>query len=231
MSAGIACVAAVGGMDVGLYDIGGEAIAAGLQRVQRDFDGAVARNRMTAEDAATARKRITASTDLAGAAGGSDLVVEAVVEDMGVKQELFARIETLVARHQTHLGAVRDGDHVVVGTPVSGCTSSTRSVRSCRAGAGLTNPTAAAMEQNSRARARLARGRINAVINQAVRAECLGGGRRHGGSVNRWVRWDGRRPRRLAGHSADTPRAADGDLRACRAVGPQGRTVRLRRGP
>ena len=96
MGAGIAYVAAVGGIDVGLYDVDDAAVAAGLQRVQRDFDGAVARGRMTAEEAALATKRIAASSDLAEAAAGSDVVIEAIVEDMAVKQELFARLETLV---------------------------------------------------------------------------------------------------------------------------------------
>ena len=95
MGAGIAYVAAVGGMDVGLYDISDDAVAAGMQRLTRDLDGAVARNRLSAEDAATAAKRIAATTDLAEAVAGSDVVVEAVVEDMAVKRELFARLETL----------------------------------------------------------------------------------------------------------------------------------------
>jgi 3-hydroxybutyryl-CoA dehydrogenase len=97
MGAGIAYVAAVGGMDVRLYDIDDKAIAAGTQRVQGDLDGAVARNRLSAEDAASAQARITTSTDVREAVTGSDLVIEAVVEDMGVKRDLFAAVESAVS--------------------------------------------------------------------------------------------------------------------------------------
>ena len=96
MGAGIAYVAAVGGMDVRLYDVDDEAIAAGTQRVQADLDGAVARNRLSAEDADRARARITTATDVRDAVTGSDLVIEAVVENMGVKRDLFATVESAV---------------------------------------------------------------------------------------------------------------------------------------
>ena len=96
MGAGIAYVAAAGGLDVRLYDIDDAAVGAGMDRIGRDLDGAVQRGRMSAEDAASTRQRIAAGTDLAAAVADSDLVVEAVVEDMPVKRELFARIEALV---------------------------------------------------------------------------------------------------------------------------------------
>jgi 3-hydroxybutyryl-CoA dehydrogenase len=96
MGAGVAYVAAVGGLEVGLYDIDQDAVAAGRGRVQRDLDGAVARGKLTDDDAAAAAGRVTATDDLAQAVEGSDIVVEAVVEDMGVKRDLFARIEKMV---------------------------------------------------------------------------------------------------------------------------------------
>jgi 3-hydroxybutyryl-CoA dehydrogenase len=97
MGAGIAYVAAAAGLDVGLYDIDGPAVQAGTDRVQRDLDGAVARNRLSSDEAAAAQARITASADLSEVVPGSDVVVEAVVEDMAVKRRLFADVEALVA--------------------------------------------------------------------------------------------------------------------------------------
>ena len=96
MGAGIAYVAGAGGLDVGLYDIDDAAVGAGMDRIERDLDGAVQRGRLSVDDAAAARQRIAAGTDLEAAVAGSDLVVEAVVEDMGVKRDLFARIESMV---------------------------------------------------------------------------------------------------------------------------------------
>jgi 3-hydroxybutyryl-CoA dehydrogenase len=97
MGAGIAYVAAAAGLDVGLYDIDDPAVQAGAERIRRDFDGAVARDRLSADAAAAAQARITASADLAEVVPGSDVVVEAVVENMAVKRQLFADVETLVS--------------------------------------------------------------------------------------------------------------------------------------
>ncbi|MDQ3451725.1 MAG: 3-hydroxyacyl-CoA dehydrogenase NAD-binding domain-containing protein [Actinomycetota bacterium] len=95
MGAGIVYVAAAAGMDVRVYDVDGDAVDAGLQRLQRDLDGAVARHRMTADEAGAARARVLASTDLEETVGISDLVVEAVVEDVVVKRDLLTRAEAL----------------------------------------------------------------------------------------------------------------------------------------
>ena len=97
MGAGIAYVAAAGGFDVGLYDIDDAAVAAGVKRTTADLEGAVARGRMQPDAADQARSRILATTDLAQAVADSDLVIEAVVEDMAVKRELFATVEIMAA--------------------------------------------------------------------------------------------------------------------------------------
>lgn len=97
MGAGVAYVAAAAGVDVGLYDIDDTALQAGIDRIRRDLDGAVARNRLSQEDAQAAQERITGSSDLSEVVPGSDLVVEAVVEDMAVKRRLFADVEALVS--------------------------------------------------------------------------------------------------------------------------------------
>ena len=97
MGAGIAYVAAAGGLDVGLYDIDTAAVAAGVARTAKDFEGAVARGRMAADDAEQAQGRILSTTDLAEAVADSDVVIEAVVEDMAVKRDLFSRVEKMAS--------------------------------------------------------------------------------------------------------------------------------------
>jgi 3-hydroxybutyryl-CoA dehydrogenase len=97
MGAGIAYVAAAAGLDVGLYDIDEPAVQAGTDRIRRDLDGAVARDRLSSDEAAAALARITASADLSAVVPGSDVVVEAVVEDMAIKRRLFTDVEALVA--------------------------------------------------------------------------------------------------------------------------------------
>jgi 3-hydroxybutyryl-CoA dehydrogenase len=86
-------VLAVAGMDVRLYDIDDAALQAGVGQVDHDLEGAVSRGRSSAEEASAARARLETTTDLAIAVDATELVVEAVVEDMAVKRDLFARVE------------------------------------------------------------------------------------------------------------------------------------------
>lgn len=91
MGAGIAQVAATGGLQVRLYDAADNAADAALGRIAGFLDRAVERQRMTAEDAALAKARIqpvTAIEELAGCF----FVVEAIAEQIELKQQLFTRL-------------------------------------------------------------------------------------------------------------------------------------------
>lgn len=91
MGSGIAQVAATAGCQVTLVDIDQErvdrAIASITQRLQRDTD----RGRIDAADAAKAIERIQGSDDLT-TLEPVDAVIEAVVEDLRIKSDLFARL-------------------------------------------------------------------------------------------------------------------------------------------
>ncbi|MFF8587654.1 3-hydroxyacyl-CoA dehydrogenase [Streptomyces althioticus] len=96
MGQGIAQVALVAGHPVRLYDA-----APGLARKAADaigsrLDRLVEKERLTADERDAARARLTPVDDLSGLAGCS-LVVEAVVERLDVKQELFRALEDVVA--------------------------------------------------------------------------------------------------------------------------------------
>ena len=97
MGAGIAYVAAAAGMEVGLYDVADAPLQAGMDRLRDDVAGAVSRKRMTSGEGEATLARVASGTDLDAAVSGSDLVVEAVVEDMEVKRDLFARVEKRVS--------------------------------------------------------------------------------------------------------------------------------------
>jgi 3-hydroxybutyryl-CoA dehydrogenase len=92
MGAGIAHVAALAGFDVLLYDVSEAARAAGMARIAAGLDGGVARNKLTAE-AAAALARVAPAAELAAAVAGADAVIEAVYEDLSLKQRLFAAVE------------------------------------------------------------------------------------------------------------------------------------------
>ncbi|WP_211320698.1 3-hydroxyacyl-CoA dehydrogenase NAD-binding domain-containing protein [Arthrobacter livingstonensis] len=96
MGAGIAYVCARGGMDVMLKDVSPEAAAHGKAYSKSLTDKAVARGKSTREQAEALLAKITPTTDSADLAG-ADLVIEAVFENVEVKQAAFAEIEGLVA--------------------------------------------------------------------------------------------------------------------------------------
>ena len=97
MGHGIAQVCAAAGMDVCLYDLTGDAVDAGLSRIQKNLDKGVARAKLTESDREATLSHLSGSTVLEDAADGAELVIEAVPEKLGLKQQLFQNIEPHVA--------------------------------------------------------------------------------------------------------------------------------------
>ena len=98
MGAGIAQLAAQSGHSVRLHDALAGAAAAGLARIRADLDGAVQRGKLAADERAAVLARITLADSLA-ALEGCDLVVEAIVERLDVKQALFRALENVLGEH------------------------------------------------------------------------------------------------------------------------------------
>ncbi len=94
MGSGIAQVSAQAGYQVVLRDVTDEALERGLAGIRASYERFVAKGRLAAEDAEAALARITTTTDL-DAVGGADLVVEAVFEQLEVKQELFRALDRI----------------------------------------------------------------------------------------------------------------------------------------
>lgn len=99
MGRGIAYVAAVGGATVTLVDVEPEQLTAAVATIARDLDAGVARGRVDAATALRAREAIASTSDLEIACASADLVIEAVVERMDVKQEVFRRTEQSAPGH------------------------------------------------------------------------------------------------------------------------------------
>lgn len=91
MGAGIAAALRDAGIPVVLIERDPEALARGEANLRGIFDGAVARGRLTADEAAARMAGVTPSTDYAALAG-ADLVIEAVFEDIAVKRAVFAEL-------------------------------------------------------------------------------------------------------------------------------------------
>jgi len=94
MGAGIAAALRDAGLPVVLIERDAEALARGIANLQAIFDGGVKRGKLTPDQAAARMAGITGATDYAALAD-SDLVIEAVFEEIGVKRAVFAEL----ARH------------------------------------------------------------------------------------------------------------------------------------
>ncbi len=95
MGAGIAQVAATAGFQVTMRDIEDRFVGKGLATISKYLERAVAKDKMEALAAEAALGRITGTTDLKEAAAGADLVIEAVVEVMSLKKEVYKELDAL----------------------------------------------------------------------------------------------------------------------------------------
>lgn len=95
MGSGICEVAARSGFDVRFSEIDDEAVAAGKERIERSVERAVAKEKMTREDADALLGRISATTSLDDL-GDRDLVFEAVPESLELKKALFAKLDPIL---------------------------------------------------------------------------------------------------------------------------------------
>ena len=98
MGAGIAEVAAAAGHPVRLHDNRPGAAGEALEALAARLDKRVARGKVTREARDALVGRIEAVDDL-GALAGAGLVIEAIVENLEIKRDLFARLEGLLGDH------------------------------------------------------------------------------------------------------------------------------------
>jgi len=94
MGNGIAHVAAQAGFDVVLQDLEDRFVAKGLATVGKNLQRGVDKGRMTSEEKEAVLSSIQGSTNLEDLAG-CDLIVEAAVEKLEVKLDLFARLDAI----------------------------------------------------------------------------------------------------------------------------------------
>lgn len=93
MGNGIAHVFAQSGFNVTLVDIKQEFLDKALSTIKSNLDRQVKKAVITDADASTTLSRITASTDMAGAAKGADFIVEAATENYELKTKIFATLD------------------------------------------------------------------------------------------------------------------------------------------
>ena len=98
MGSGIAEIAAKSGFEVMVREVSDEFLEVGQKRIRKSMDRAVDKEKLTAEDRDAAWERLsftTAVSDLADC----DLVIEAISEDLEMKNALFGQLDELCGDH------------------------------------------------------------------------------------------------------------------------------------
>jgi 3-hydroxybutyryl-CoA dehydrogenase len=90
MGSGIAQATATAGWDTMLCDVRADQVLNALTAIEKTLAGAVSRKKMTAEMRDQVRGRIQGGNSIPEACAGADLVIEAVIEDPGVKRDVLA---------------------------------------------------------------------------------------------------------------------------------------------
>ncbi len=126
MGTGISTCLLNAGMSVTLIDADRGICEQAGARIRKLIEGAAARGRITAEEAAERQARLAVGASLADA-GAADLAIEAVYEDLGLKHEIFreldrvAKSDAILATNTSTLDVDRIADSVgrparVIGT-------------------------------------------------------------------------------------------------------------------
>lgn len=96
MGHGIAQVSAMAGHAVRLRDVDATVLEEGLEAIRGNLEGGIERGKVTGAEREATLERISTTTDLAEAASGADLVVEAVPESLDLKKQVFEEVEAAV---------------------------------------------------------------------------------------------------------------------------------------
>ena len=95
MGGGIAEVAAKAGIDVVVVEVNDDLVDRSKAGIGKSLDKAVERGKLDEDARSAALAKLAFTTDI-GAFADRDIVIEAVVEDLAVKVDLFGRIDSVV---------------------------------------------------------------------------------------------------------------------------------------
>jgi len=98
MGGGIAQVASQSGYSVILNDIKEEFVTRGLSIIEKNLRRSVEKGKLNQADMETTLGRIIKSTSLQDAAS-ADLVIEAAVENMTIKSQIFSQLDVICPEH------------------------------------------------------------------------------------------------------------------------------------
>ena len=98
MGTGIAQVCIQAGFEVVLHDVKSDILEKARTQMSEGLTRAVAKREMTEQEMATSLSRLQTSTNLAESST-CDLIIEAIIEDLTLKKELFKKLDQMIPTH------------------------------------------------------------------------------------------------------------------------------------
>jgi len=95
MGSGIAQVAAEAGYEVAMRDIEDRFVQNGFNIIRKNYERAISKGKMTKEQSEAVLARIKGFVDLGQAVQGADVVIEAVIENMELKRQVYKELDRL----------------------------------------------------------------------------------------------------------------------------------------
>ena len=98
MGSGIAQVSAEAGYEVSLRDIEDRFVQGGLNIIKKNYERAISKGKMTKEQADAFLSRVKGTLDLVEGVKGAQVVIEAVIENMDLKKQVYKELDQLCAK-------------------------------------------------------------------------------------------------------------------------------------
>ncbi len=93
MGSGIAQVAAQSGIEVNLMDIAQQFVDKGISNIEKNLERMKSKGKIDPSEAEAVRSRITGMLSIEQAAKTADVIIEAVIEKMDLKKDVWQRLE------------------------------------------------------------------------------------------------------------------------------------------
>ena len=98
MGSGIAQVSAEAGYEVSMRDIEDRFVQGGLNMIKKNYERAISKGKMGKEQADALLAKVKGTLDMAEAVKGAQVVIEAVIENMDLKKQVYKELDQLCTK-------------------------------------------------------------------------------------------------------------------------------------
>jgi 3-hydroxybutyryl-CoA dehydrogenase len=98
MGSGIAQVSAEAGYEVSMRDIEDRFVQGGLNIIKKNYERAISKGKMTKDQADALLSKVKGTLDIAEGVKGAQVVIEAVIENMDLKKQVYKELDQLCAK-------------------------------------------------------------------------------------------------------------------------------------